>query len=221
MPPITQAAGVIITGFVFCLPMGIYQGLGFDWSAFSETKIVSSTMYYALFIWAAAYILWYYGIEKVPATFGQEYLHMKVAEHLISLLQVKSGLRIVVVGGAGSLAIDDKGTLVMDSANVPPEVRHTAAAQGQVLNRLKQANDVNWTFISPSAMFAPGERTGKYRIGSDRLLIDTQGQSHISMEDYAIALVNELENPQYISQFLQKFMDAFATWIEVNSPKKS
>jgi len=125
---------------------------------------------------------------------------MKVAEHLIALLQVKNGPRIVVVGGAGSLALDDKGTLVMDSPNVPPEVRPTAAAQGQVLNRLTQENGVNWTFISPSAMFAPGERTGKYRVGSDRLLIDAQGQSHISMEDYAIALVDELENPQHIRQ---------------------
>jgi len=139
-------------------------------------------------------------VNAFGAPFGQEYLHMKVAEHLIALLQGKNSPRMLVVGGAGSLAVDDKGTLVMDSPNVPPEVRPTAAAQGQVLNRLKQESSVNWTFISPSAMFAPGERIGKYRVGSDRLLIDAQGQSHISMEDYAIALVDELENPQHIGQ---------------------
>lgn len=139
-------------------------------------------------------------VNAFGAPFGQEHLHMKVAEHLIALLQGKNSPRMIVVGGAGSLAVDDKGTLVMDTPNVPPEVRPTAAAQGQVLDRLKQESSVNWTFISPSAMFAPGERTGTYRVGSDRLLIDAQGQSHISMEDYAIALVDELENPQHIRQ---------------------
>ncbi len=139
-------------------------------------------------------------VNAFGAPFGQESLHMKVAEHLISLLQGINSPRMVVVGGAGSLFVDDKGTLVMDTPDVPPEVRPTAAAQGQVLNRLKQESDINWTFISPSAMFAPGERTGKYRIGSDRLLIDGQGQSHISMEDYAIALVDELESPQHIRE---------------------
>jgi len=137
-------------------------------------------------------------VNAFGAPFGQEYLHMKVVEHLITLLQGKDSPRMVVVGGAGSLYVDDKGTLVMDTPNVPAAVRPTAAAQGQVLNRLKQENGINWTFISPSAMFAPGKRTGKYRIGSDRLLIDDQGQSRISMEDYAIALVDELENPQHI-----------------------
>ena len=139
-------------------------------------------------------------VNAFGAPFGQEYLHMKVAEHLIAQLQGKNSPRMVVVGGAGSLYVDDKGTLVMDTPNVPPEVRPTAAAQGQVLNRLKQDSGINWTFISPSALFAPGERTGKYRIGSDRLLIDAQGQSHISMEDYAIALVDELESPQHIRE---------------------
>lgn len=118
-------------------------------------------------------------VNAFGAPFGQEYLHMKVAEHLIALLQGKNSPRMVVVGGAGSLSVDDKGTLVLDTPNVPPEVRPTAEAQGQVLNRLKQECSVNWTFISPSAMFAPGERTGKYRVGNDRLLIDVQGQSHI------------------------------------------
>lgn len=70
IPPVTQAAGVIVTGFVFCLPMGIYQGLSFDWSIFLQGANLWSTIYYALFIWAAAYVLWYYGIVKVPATFG-------------------------------------------------------------------------------------------------------------------------------------------------------
>jgi len=139
-------------------------------------------------------------VNAFGAPFGREYLHMKVAEHLISLLQGINSPRMVVVGGAGSLFVDDKGTLVMDTTDVPPEVRPTAVAQYEVLNRLKQESDINWTFISPSAMFAPGERTGKYRSGSDRLLIDGQGQSHISMEDYAIALVDELESPQHIRE---------------------
>lgn len=70
IPPVTQAAGVIITGFIFCLPMGIYQGLYFDWSIFVHGANLWSTIYYALLICAACFVLWYYGIEKVPATFG-------------------------------------------------------------------------------------------------------------------------------------------------------
>jgi hypothetical protein len=139
-------------------------------------------------------------VNAFGAPFGQEHLHMKVAEHLITLLKDKEHPRVVVVGGAGSLTVDDKGTLLLDTPDFPPEVKPTAAAQGEVLNRLRQENGVNWTFISPSALFAPGERKGKYRMGSDRLLIDAQGQSHISMEDYAIALIDEIENPQHIRE---------------------
>jgi putative NADH-flavin reductase len=65
------------------------------------------------------------------------------------------------------------------------------------LDALRRETALDWTFLSPSALFAPGERTGKFRIGSDELLADDEGKSWISMEDYAIALVDELESPRH------------------------
>ena len=99
-----------------------------------------------------------------------------------------------MVDGAGSLVVDDKGTLLLDAPELSLEFKSTAAAQAEVLNRVRQERDVNWTFISPAALFAPGERTGG-RMERNRLLVDAQGQNHISMEDYAIALVDELAPP--------------------------
>jgi uncharacterized protein len=66
----------------------------------------------------------------------------------------------------------------------------------QVLRNLKQSS-INWTYFSPAGFFEPGERTGKFRLGKDDLITDAQGNSRISFEDYAIALVDELENPQH------------------------
>lgn len=65
------------------------------------------------------------------------------------------------------------------------------------LDALRQEKVLNWTFLSPSALFEPGERTGKFRVGDDTLLADEEGKSWISMEDYAIALVDELETPKH------------------------
>jgi len=139
-------------------------------------------------------------VNAFGAPFGQEHMHMRVAEYLIPLLRGKERPRFVVVGGAGSLAVNDKGSLLLDMPDFPPAVKPTAAAQGEVLNFLRQERGVNWTFISPSALFAPGERKGTFRLGRDRLLVDDRGQSYISMEDYAIALVDEIENSKYIRE---------------------
>jgi len=65
---------------------------------------------------------------------------------------------------------------------------------------LRREADLNWTYLSPSAFFGPGPRTGKFRVGGDQLLVDASGQSHVSMEDYAIALVDELERPRHLRQ---------------------
>jgi uncharacterized protein len=107
--------------------------------------------------------------------------------------------RYLVVGGAGSLLLPD-GTREMDSPKFPPFVLPEANAGGQFLELLRATTDLNWTYISPSRFFNPGERTGKYRVGANHLLMDVTGKSAISQEDYAIALVDELENPRHIRQ---------------------
>jgi hypothetical protein len=81
-----------------------------------------------------------------------------------------------------------------------PEAYKVEAEQGiSFLNDLRAETELEWTFLSPSVLLAPGERTGKFRLGKDTLLKDESGNSHISMEDYAMALVDELEQPRATS----------------------
>jgi putative NADH-flavin reductase len=107
--------------------------------------------------------------------------------------------RFLVVGGAGSLEIAP-GAALIDQPNFPPVAKAEASAGRDFLNALKADRELDWTYLSPSAFFSPGERTGKFRLGKDQLLTGADGQSKISMEDYAIALVDEIENPQHRRQ---------------------
>jgi putative NADH-flavin reductase len=106
--------------------------------------------------------------------------------------------RLVVVGGAGSLEVAP-GQLLVDSPNFPAmyHARATEQAKALAILRASSSSSVTWTFISPPAMIAPGTRTGAFRVGKDSLLVDADGKSHISAEDYAIALLDEAESPQH------------------------
>jgi uncharacterized protein len=105
-----------------------------------------------------------------------------------------TGRRLIVVGGAGSLSLPD-GRAVAET--LPAAYRAEALAMRGVLNSLK-ASDINLTFFSPAASIAPGKLTGKYRLGTTTLLSDQNGDSRISAEDYAQALVNEVESPAHL-----------------------
>lgn len=137
-------------------------------------------------------------VNAFGAAPGQETLHVKAGRILIEAL---SGLstRLVVVGGAGSLYVDEEqATRVMDTPDFPKEYYATAFNQGQNLQDLQQSTGVEWTFISPAAFFDPqGKRTGTYQKGKDRLITNKKGQSYISYADYAIAVVDELEHPEH------------------------
>jgi hypothetical protein len=102
--------------------------------------------------------------------------------------------RLVVVGGAGSLLVAPGVTLV-SAPDFPAAWKPIALAHEEAL-KLLRASSIDWTYLSPSAFFEPGERTGNFRLGQDDLLTAADGKSHISMEDYAIALADELEQPQ-------------------------
>jgi putative NADH-flavin reductase len=104
--------------------------------------------------------------------------------------------RYLVVGGAGSLEIEP-GLREVDGPNFPPHVRPEALKGADFLEQLR-ASDLDWTFLSPSRIFFAGERTGVFRMGSDQLLVDAGGKSSISFEDYAVALVDELERPAHV-----------------------
>ncbi len=104
--------------------------------------------------------------------------------------------RLLVVGGAGSLFVAP-GVQALDTPQFPAEYKPTAEGARQALNLLKAEPALNWTMLSPSAVIAPGQRTGQFRLGQDQLLADAQGQSHISVEDYAVAFIDELEKPAH------------------------
>jgi uncharacterized protein len=115
---------------------------------------------------------------------------------LLAALRSANVSRLLVVGGAGSLAVAP-GKALMNAADFPEAFKAEATAGAQFLEALRQEHDLDWTFLSPSANFAPGERTGTFRLGGDELLVDANGKSWISMEDFAVAMVDELEHPRH------------------------
>lgn len=119
-------------------------------------------------------------------------------EKLIGAVKDSGVTRYLVVGGAGSLQVAP-GTLLVDTPEFPAEYKVEAQGGVEFLAKLRKDDTLEWTFISPSALFVPGERTGEFRLGTDQLLTTANGSS-ISFEDYAIALANEVENPQHIRQ---------------------
>lgn len=108
----------------------------------------------------------------------------------------KAGVpRLIVVGGAASLEVAP-GVTLLASGHLPQEWVPIATSHVKTLELLK-ASEINWTYFSPAGFFEPGERTGRFRLGTDSLIVDENGQSRISLEDYAIALVDELEKPAH------------------------
>ena len=107
--------------------------------------------------------------------------------------------RLLVVGGAGSLEVAP-GVRLVDTPDFPEAYKAESLAGADFLDVLRGETELAWTFLSPSAYFIPGERTGKFRLGGDQLLVDGKGESKISYEDFAIALVDELESPVHLHQ---------------------
>jgi uncharacterized protein len=118
-----------------------------------------------------------------------------VTERLIASVKKAGTPRLIVVGGAGSLEVAPGVTLIA-SGHLPAAWLPIAKSHEKAL-KLLQASNINWTYFAPAAFFEPGERTGKFRLGTNELIADEKGESRISMEDYAIALVNELEHPAH------------------------
>ncbi len=131
---------------------------------------------------------------------GSEHAQVLVeaAHSLLDGLTHAGVRRLIVVGGAGSLEVAP-GVQLMDTPDFPAAWRPIAQAHRDALEVYRTAK-LDWTYVSPAGFIAPGERTGTYRIGTDQLLTDDKGESHISMEDYAIALVDEIETPRFLRQ---------------------
>lgn len=132
-------------------------------------------------------------------------VHRVAVEVIVKVLREMGGTapRLIFVGGAGSLEVASGVTYyeslgAFSRAFIPDFVLQEIEGHLLVLDYLRRVDDVRWTYISPPKDFAPGERTGNYRIGGDTMLKDARGRSQISMEDYAVALVDEAENGDFI-----------------------
>jgi putative NADH-flavin reductase len=117
---------------------------------------------------------------------------------LIDAVRASGVKRYLVVGGAGSLFVAP-GQRLIDQPDFPAAYKDEATKGADFLDALRDVGDLDWTFISPSALFVPGERTGKFRLAKDELLVSEKG-STISYEDYAIALVDEIERPAHVRE---------------------
>jgi len=127
---------------------------------------------------------------------GQEETMQAVTQGLIAAVKQAGVKRLLAVGGAGSLEVAP-GLQLVNTPTFPEAWRPIGLAHGEALKVYRKA-DLDWTYFSPAAMFQPGERTGKFRLGTDQLVVDEKGDSVISMEDYAIAMLDEVENPRFI-----------------------
>ena len=107
--------------------------------------------------------------------------------------------RYLVVGGAGSLEVAP-GVRLVTTPGFPVAYKAEAEKGAAFLDLLRAEKELNWTFLSPSALFVAGERTGKFRLGTDQLLTAADGKSSISFEDFAVALADEVERPAHIRQ---------------------
>jgi putative NADH-flavin reductase len=119
-----------------------------------------------------------------------------VTERQIAAVEKAGNVRLIVVGGAASLEVSP-GVTLLASGHLPPAWVPIGKSHEKALKML-QASDINWTYFSPAGFFEPGDRTGRFRLGTNALIVDSKGESRISMEDYAIALVDELEKPAHL-----------------------
>jgi putative NADH-flavin reductase len=126
-------------------------------------------------------------------------LYRRAAESLVATLRGlgEAAPRLIVVGGVGSLK-DIKGELLLE--RVPDDRRPEHLGQKAALDFYRSTKDVRWTYVSPPERIAPGERTGAYRTALDSAVRDEKGESRISMEDYAVAVIDEVEKPAHIGR---------------------
>lgn len=115
----------------------------------------------------------------------------------------RAGIRRVLwVGGAGGLEVKEvkPGVRVLDGPDIPDWARPGSLATLNVLRQLQKEPTLKWSYLAPSAEMQSGQRTGKFRLGRDQLLIDADGRSRVSVQDYAFAMIDELEKPAHIGQ---------------------
>ncbi|TCP29490.1 hypothetical protein EV207_110111 [Scopulibacillus darangshiensis] len=138
-------------------------------------------------------------VNAFGAPLGEEEPHVTAGHALIEALK-GTDTRVIIVGGAGSLYVDEN-TRVIDTPDFPDQFKPTARGQARNLQELQASQGLTWTFISPSAVFDPnGPKTGSYQTGKDNLLVNAKGESYISYADFAAAVADEIENPSHLNE---------------------
>lgn len=139
------------------------------------------------------------GFDAVVSAFGAWTpetldLYTTTSLHLLNILE-GTNTRILIIGGAGSLYVDDSlTTQLIDTPEFPEEYKPVALAAQKALNEIRKSENKNWTYVSPAADFiADGERTGKYILAGEVFTVNENGESKISYADYAIAMIDEIE----------------------------
>lgn len=131
---------------------------------------------------------------------GEDNLYEKTAKGAQQILDAvkQSGVkRLLYVGGAGSLEVAP-GVELVDTPQFPENIRPGAKAVRDLRNKLQQETRLDWTYLSPAALLEPGKRTGQFRLGTTRLLMSGEKPASISVEDLAVAIIDEVEKPQFI-----------------------
>ncbi|AXK51558.1 NAD(P)-dependent oxidoreductase [Spiroplasma alleghenense] len=128
-------------------------------------------------------------------------LHQSSLKHLANILS-KTNIRLMVVGGAGSLFVDDeKTTKLLNTPEFPKDYVPLATSMSLAFDELQNTADVNWTYLSPAAIFdAQKPGTGNYEIGFDNVILNKNNQSYITYEDYAKAMIDEIKNKKFINK---------------------
>ena len=124
---------------------------------------------------------------------------IKGTEAIIKGVKQAGVKRVLWVGGAGGLEVKP-GVQSVDTPGFPKDWKQGSLATREALNLLRKEPSLDWSYLSPSADLSPGQRTGKFRLGKDQLLTDANGKSHISTQDYAMAMIDEVEKPAHIRQ---------------------
>jgi len=141
-------------------------------------------------------------ISTYRAPDGEEHLYVEAGRVLVEALKDTLNTKLIVVGGTGSLFVDEeKTTRLMDTPDFPDFVLPTAVNAGKQLEELQKTDSITWAYISPAGFFDPeGKRTGSYKVGKDHVILNSKGESYISYADYAIAVVDEIEKPQHVNE---------------------
>lgn len=125
--------------------------------------------------------------------------YVRGVQSIIAAVKQARAPRLLVVGGAGSLDVAP-GVQLVDTPHFPLQWKQTAEGARDALRLLREEPELDWTMLSPSALLERGIRTGKFRLGTDQLLADAAGESYISLEDYAVAMLDEFERPTHSRQ---------------------